>query len=99
MLVACAADSSDPHPLFVYLRSLCVQVLVLGDDRNRHGGGRVEQCGISLEDREAMGGGVCLYSCVMWTWACHVQGLGVVVVVGANPYVCMHAWGICCCRG
>jgi hypothetical protein len=31
-----------------------------------------------------------LCSCMMWTWACHVQGLSVMVVVGADPYVRMH---------
>ena len=38
------------------LQPTCHIVLVLGDNGNRHGGGRLEQCGISLEDREAMGG-------------------------------------------
>lgn len=29
-------------------------ILVVGHPQNRHGGGRIEQCGISLEDRAAM---------------------------------------------
>ena len=29
-------------------------ILVIGDSTNRHGGGRIEQCGIGLDDRAAM---------------------------------------------
>ena len=38
------------------LQPSCHFILVVGDSGNRHGGGRLEQCGVSLEDREAMGG-------------------------------------------